>query len=137
MGFTANEVWGTTPPGVQIPPSPRLAPVLGPGPFAFPGRSGRIDVVHSRWSAPGSHVPRPGPSGGRTPHAAGGSGWQDRPMSSNTEFDAIIVGGGHNGLAAAAYLAKAGRDVLVLEKLEHAGGAAVSAHALDGVDASL
>lgn len=58
-------------------------------------------------------------------------------MSSNTEFDAIIVGGGHNGLAAAAYLAKAGRDVLVLEKLEHAGGAAVSAHAFDGVNARL
>ena len=58
-------------------------------------------------------------------------------MSSNTEFDAIIVGGGHNGLAAATYLAKAGRDVLVLEKLEHAGGAAVSAHAFDGVNARL
>ncbi|SKB65207.1 Phytoene dehydrogenase-related protein [Arthrobacter sp. 49Tsu3.1M3] len=58
-------------------------------------------------------------------------------MSSTTEFDAIIVGGGHNGLAAAAYLAKSGRDVLVLEKLEHAGGAAVSAHAFDGVDARL
>ncbi|MCI9872509.1 phytoene desaturase family protein [Arthrobacter humicola] len=58
-------------------------------------------------------------------------------MSSDTEFDAIIVGGGHNGLAAAAYLAKAGRDVLVLEKLEHAGGAAVSANAFDGVDARL
>ena len=58
-------------------------------------------------------------------------------MASNTDFDAIIVGGGHNGLAAAAYLAKAGRDVLVLEKLEHPGGAAVSAHAFDGVDARL
>ncbi|MFF2246248.1 phytoene desaturase family protein [Arthrobacter sp. NPDC058130] len=59
------------------------------------------------------------------------------PVSGNKEFDAIIVGGGHNGLAAAAYLAKAGRDVLVLEKLEHPGGAAVSAHAFDGVDARL
>ena len=58
-------------------------------------------------------------------------------MSSNREYDAIIVGGGHNGLAAAAYLAKAGRDVLVLEKLGHPGGAAVSAHAFDGVDARL
>ncbi|SFT75435.1 NAD(P)/FAD-dependent oxidoreductase [Arthrobacter sp. ov118] len=58
-------------------------------------------------------------------------------MASNTDFDAIIVGGGHNGLAAAAYLAKAGRDVLVLEKLEHPGGAAVSAQAFDGVDARL
>ncbi len=58
-------------------------------------------------------------------------------MSSNKEFDAIIVGGGHNGLAAAAYLARAGYEVLVLEKLEHPGGAAVSAHAFDGVDARL
>ena len=58
-------------------------------------------------------------------------------MSSNSAFDAIIVGGGHNGLAAAAYLAKAGRKVLLLEKLEHPGGAAVSAQAFDGVDARL
>ncbi|MCU1548373.1 MAG: NAD(P)/FAD-dependent oxidoreductase [Arthrobacter sp.] len=58
-------------------------------------------------------------------------------MSENNAFDAIIVGGGHNGLAAAAYLAQAGRNVLLLEKLEHAGGAAVSAQAFDGVDARL
>ncbi|HET9348847.1 MAG TPA: FAD-dependent oxidoreductase, partial [Arthrobacter sp.] len=58
-------------------------------------------------------------------------------MSSNSAFDAIIVGGGHNGLAAAAYLSKAGRKVLLLEKLEHPGGAAVSAQAFDGVDARL
>ena len=55
-------------------------------------------------------------------------------MTGNEAFDSIIVGGGHNGLAAAAYLAKAGQRVLVLEKLEHAGGAAVSAQAFDGVD---
>src|SRR5688572_4048815 len=35
MGFTANEVWGTTPPGVQIPPSPRLAPVQDRGLLRF------------------------------------------------------------------------------------------------------
>ncbi|MCB5293547.1 phytoene desaturase family protein [Arthrobacter sp. SO3] len=58
-------------------------------------------------------------------------------MSSTNAFDAIIVGGGHNGLAAAAYLSKAGRQVLLLEKLEHPGGAAVSARAFDGVDARL
>ncbi|MDR7083737.1 phytoene dehydrogenase-like protein [Arthrobacter ginsengisoli] len=58
-------------------------------------------------------------------------------MSRNNVFDAIIVGGGHNGLAAAAYLAQAGRNVLLLEKLEHPGGAAVSARAFDGVEARL
>ncbi|WP_018602023.1 NAD(P)/FAD-dependent oxidoreductase [Mycobacterium sp. 155] len=52
-------------------------------------------------------------------------------------FDAVIVGGGHNGLVAAAYLARAGRRVQVLERLDHVGGAAVSAHAFDGVDARL
>ncbi|WP_166906407.1 NAD(P)/FAD-dependent oxidoreductase [Mycobacterium sp. DL440] len=52
-------------------------------------------------------------------------------------LDAVIVGGGHNGLVAAAYLARAGRRVQVLERLDHVGGAAVSAHPFDGVDARL
>ena len=38
-------------------------------------------------------------------------------------WDAIVVGGGHNGLTAAAYLARAGRSVLVLERREQLGGA--------------
>jgi phytoene dehydrogenase-like protein len=42
------------------------------------------------------------------------------------EHDVVIVGGGHNGLACAAYLAKAGLDVLVLERREVLGGAAVT-----------
>ncbi len=41
-------------------------------------------------------------------------------------YDGIIIGGGHNGLICAAYLAKAGRKVLVLEKRHVLGGAAVS-----------
>src|SRR5947209_14953502 len=41
-------------------------------------------------------------------------------------WDAIIVGGGHNGLVCAAYLAKAGRKVLVLERRELVGGCAVT-----------
>ncbi len=42
------------------------------------------------------------------------------------DYDAIVVGGGHNGLTTAAYFAKAGRKVLVLERRYLVGGAAVS-----------
>ncbi|MGW3111017.1 phytoene desaturase family protein [Streptomyces sp. NPDC001091] len=52
-------------------------------------------------------------------------------------YDAVIVGGGHNGLVAAAYLARAGRSVLLLERLGHTGGAAVSSRPFAGVDARL
>ena len=55
----------------------------------------------------------------------------------HTRYDAVIVGGGHNGLVAAAYLARAGRSVLVLERLDHTGGAAVSARTFPGLDARL
>jgi phytoene dehydrogenase-like protein len=54
-----------------------------------------------------------------------------------TTYDAIIVGGGHNGLVAAAYLARAGRRVLLLERRDELGGAAVSEIAFPGVDARL
>ena len=47
-------------------------------------------------------------------------------------YDVIIVGGGHNGLACAAYLARAGRKVLVLERRERVGGAAVSEEVFPG-----
>ncbi|MEU2130933.1 NAD(P)/FAD-dependent oxidoreductase [Streptomyces sp. NPDC018352] len=58
-------------------------------------------------------------------------------MPAPDSYDAVIVGGGHNGLVAAAYLARAGQSVLVLERLATTGGAAVSTRPFDGVDARL
>ena len=46
-----------------------------------------------------------------------------------THYDAIVVGGGHNGLVAAGYLARAGQSVLVLERNQDLGGA-TSSHAI-------
>ncbi|MEY4553583.1 MAG: hypothetical protein RL197_10 [Actinomycetota bacterium] len=51
--------------------------------------------------------------------------------------DVAIIGGGHNGLVAAGYLAKAGLSVVVLEKLDVLGGAAISAQSFKGIDAKL
>lgn len=61
-----------------------------------------------------------------------------RPGATGTErADVAIVGGGHNGLTAAAYLARAGLRVVVLERLEQFGGAAVSVEPFAGVAARL
>lgn len=55
----------------------------------------------------------------------------------DSNFDVAIIGGGHNGLVAAGYLAKAGLSVAVLEQHEVLGGAAISAQAFEGIDARL
>src|SRR5688572_11786696 len=44
----------------------------------------------------------------------------------NSRYDAVIIGGGHNGLVAAAYLARGGKKVVVLERRPLIGGAAVT-----------
>src|SRR5215813_13352050 len=49
-----------------------------------------------------------------------------------TTYDAIVIGGGHNGLTCAAYLARAGRKVLVVERRHLLGGAAVSEEIFPG-----
>jgi phytoene dehydrogenase-like protein len=48
------------------------------------------------------------------------------------KYNAIVIGGGHNGLTAAAYLARAGRKVLVLERRHVVGGAAVTEEVFPG-----
>ena len=53
-------------------------------------------------------------------------------MSVNRKYDAIVVGGGHNGLTAAAYLARGGKKVLVLERRHVLGGAAVTEEIFPG-----
>jgi phytoene dehydrogenase-like protein len=54
------------------------------------------------------------------------------PSNSSSTYDAIVIGGGHNGLVNAAYLAKAGKKVLVLERRHIVGGAACTEEIFPG-----
>jgi phytoene dehydrogenase-like protein len=58
-------------------------------------------------------------------------------MSRDQKYDAIVVGGGHNGLVAATYLAKAGKNVLLLEGASELGGATTSVRPFPEYDARL
>jgi len=57
---------------------------------------------------------------------------RSRSAGAGRQYDAIIIGGGHNGLVTAAYLARAGRRVLVLERRYLVGGAAVTEEVVPG-----
>src|SRR5881397_1451281 len=50
----------------------------------------------------------------------------------NSKYDVIVIGGGHNGLVNAAYLARAGKRVLVCERRHLLGGAAVTEEVFPG-----
>src|SRR5271165_7533139 len=53
-----------------------------------------------------------------------------------SDFDAIIIGAGHNGLVTACYLARAGKKVLVLERRQVVGGACVTEETFPGFKVS-
>jgi phytoene dehydrogenase-like protein len=55
----------------------------------------------------------------------------------NNQYDVIVIGGGHNGLVNAAYLARAGKRVLVLERRHVLGGAAVTEEVFPGFKISV
>jgi len=55
----------------------------------------------------------------------------------SSKYDVVVIGGGHNGLIHAAYLARAGKKVLVLERRHVLGGAAVTEKVLPGFKSSI
>ncbi len=58
------------------------------------------------------------------------------PSGANTIYDAVVIGAGHNGLTAAAYLARAGHSTLVLERRDIVGGCCVTEQIAPGCRAS-
>ena len=54
-------------------------------------------------------------------------------MASSRSFDAIVIGGGHNGLVNGAYLAKSGLRTLIIERRHIVGGAAITEELIPGL----
>src|SRR3546814_3867855 len=81
---------------------------------------------------PGSSIgpvvtgPRPSAGRGESPTFSACRSRRPDGRIARMDFDAIVIGGGHNGLVCAWYLARGGKRVLVLERREIVGGAAVT-----------
>ncbi len=94
-----------------------------------PGYARFRTPIRDLWLTRLVHPPGWRPDGRQRPARRHGSAAVARPeggltMGTSTGLDAIVLGAGHNGLVAAAYLARAGRSVLVVERRERVGGAA-------------
>lgn len=68
-------------------------------------------------------------------HSSGSNG-SGKQVTSSTNLDAIIIGGGHNGLVTAGYLQRAGQSTLVLERRHLVGGACVTEEVFPGYKVS-
>lgn len=64
------------------------------------------------------------------------TGFRGNYLQATDNYDAVVLGGGHNGLVCAAYLARAGQKVLVLERREQLGGCAVTEEIVPGFKVS-
>ena len=116
---------------------PDAVDVLGPGQPRGLGRLPADAARHAlarattpgRYTTPGGRRARVRRDG-RRPLPRGAAARQsrrdERQRHRAASFDAIVVGGGHNGLTAAAYLARAGMRVCVLERRDILGGACVT-----------
>ena len=100
--------------------------------YATPGARCSVSNSASQRNASTSSSASSSPSSATATAAAPSSSAALGAGIKSTAYDAVVVGGGHNGLVSAAYLAKAGMKVLVLERRGVVGGAAITEEIVPG-----